>query len=105
MNWIKTHKLFLTGLMLTTFFLFWSRLFLLQIIPSTIPHDELVYAAQAKSYALQGTTIDQLHFWWQLTPFDAMYAELPATLMSLGFLFSHNALIGAHFTSALMGHR
>lgn len=103
MNWFNTHKLLTIGLVVTIVFLFWSRLFLLHIIPSTLPHDELVYAVQAASYVLQGTTIDQLHYWWELTPFDPMFAELPATLMSLGFLFTKNALLGSHLTSVLMG--
>lgn len=100
---IQERQPILLMLSVSIVFLLWSRLFLLHIIPSTIPHDELVYAVQAASYALQGTTIDQLHHWWQLTPFDPMYAELPATLMSIGFLFSKNALLGSHLTSAIMG--
>lgn len=84
-------------------FLIFSRLFLLNLVPATIPHDEMVYAIQAKSYVVQGTTLDQLHRPWMISPFDAMYAELPATIMMLGFLLSHHPLVGAHLSSALMG--
>ncbi len=84
-------------------FLIFSRLFLLNSVPATIPHDEMVYAIQAKSYVVQGTTLDQLHRPWMISPFDDMYAELPATFMALGFLLSSNPLVGSHLTSALMG--
>lgn len=84
-------------------FLIFSRLFLLNSVPGTIPHDEMVYAIQAKSYATQGTTLDQIHRPWMISPFDPMYAELPATFMALGYLLSKNPLVGAHLTSALMG--
>ena len=84
-------------------FLIFSRLFLLNSVPGTIPHDEMVYAIQAKSYATQGTTLDQIHRPWMISPFDDMYAELPATFMALGYLLSKDPLVGAHLTSALMG--
>ena len=84
-------------------FLFFSRLFLLDSVPATIPHDEMVYAIQAKSYVVQGTTLNQQHRPWMISPFDSMYAELPASLMAIGYLFSNNPLVGAHLTSALMG--
>lgn len=84
-------------------FLILSRLFLLHLVPATIPHDEMVYAIQAKSYVVQGTTLDQLHRPWMISPFDAMYAELPATIMMLGFLLSNHPLVATHLASALMG--
>lgn len=84
-------------------FLVFSRLFILNLVPATLPHDEMVYAIQAKSYQVQGTTLNQLHRPWMISPFDAMYAELPATIMTLGFLLSSNPLVGAHLASALMG--
>ncbi len=84
-------------------FLGFSRLFILDSVPATIPHDEMVYAIQAKSYVVQGTTLNQLHRPWMISPFDNMYAELPATFMALGYLLSNNPLVGAHLTSALMG--
>lgn len=87
----------------TFVFLIYSRFYQLGSIPVSIPHDEMVYAVQAKSYVLQGTTLDQQHSPWSLKPFDHLYAELPATLMALGYLLTNNPLAGAHLTSALMG--
>ncbi|MBU0978223.1 hypothetical protein KKF92_00120, partial [Patescibacteria group bacterium] len=97
------QKMWLIGFSLMMLFLVWSRFFLLGTIPAIIPHDEMVYAVQAKSYAIQGVTLLQNHSFWQLTPFDPMYAELPATIMSLGFKLTQNPLIASHLISALMG--
>lgn len=84
-------------------FLFWSRLFKLDQIPATLPHDEMVYAIQAQSFVLQGKTLDQEQGFFSLKPSHVMYAELPAQVMSLGFLFSQNSLLATHSASALMG--
>lgn len=83
--------------------LLWSRFFLLNRIPATMPHDEMVYAIQAKSFLLQGTTLDQSQSFWTLKPSHPMYAELPAQVMSLGFLLSNQPLLAVHFSAALMG--
>ena len=84
-------------------FLLFSRFFLLSAVPATIPHDEMVYAIQAKSYVTQGTALDGIHRPWMISPFDPMYAELPATYMALGFLLSSDPLVATHLTSALIG--
>ena len=84
-------------------FLLWSRLFKLDQIPATLPHDEMVYAIQAQSFVLQGKTLDQSQSFFSLKPSHVMYAELPAQVMSLGFLFSQNSLLATHLTSVLMG--
>lgn len=84
-------------------FLFFSRFFYLNQIPATLTHDEMVYAIQAKSFALQGTTLDQRQHFWDLKPVHIMYAEWPAQVMTLGMLVSHNPLVSAHLVSALMG--
>lgn len=83
-------------------FLVWSRFWLLDIIPATLSHDEMVYAIQAKSFAVQGVTFDQQLTFWSLKPSHPMYAELPAQVMALGFLLSDNPLFATHLTSALM---
>lgn len=84
-------------------FLLWSRLFQLDQLPATLPHDELVYAIQAESLLLQGRTLDQSQGFWALRPTHPMYAEWPAQVMSLGFWLSSNPLLATHLTSALMG--
>jgi hypothetical protein len=97
-------KLFLTlaGIFLTIF-LFWSRFYQLDILPASLTHDEVIYAAQAKSYALQSTDLTQSHHPWSLKPIHPMYAEWPTTVMSLGFLINDKPLWATHFSSALMG--
>ncbi len=94
------EKLFFVFLLL---FLFWSRLFKLDQIPATLPHDEMVYAIQAQSFVLQGKTLDQSQGFFSLKPSHVMYAELPAQVMSLGFLFFKQPLLATHLSSVLMG--
>lgn len=84
-------------------FLVASRLVLLNTVPAITAHDEMVYVVQAKSYMVQGLSLLQDHRPWQLSPFDPLYAELPASIMALGFFFSHNPLVAAHLPSAMMG--
>ena len=84
-------------------FLIWSRFYQLKLLPASLTHDETVYAAQARSYSLQGKDLTQSHYPWQIKPIHPMYAEWPATVMSLGFLISDNPLLATHFSSALMG--
>jgi len=102
-NKCMSQKPWLIGFGLVIVFLIWSRFFLLGTIPAIIPHDEMVYAIQAKSFTVQGTTLKQDFSSWQFTPFDHMYAELPASLMSIGFMVSRNPIFATHFLSALMG--
>lgn len=92
----------LSGIFLIIF-LFWSRFYQLDLLPASLTHDEAVYAVQAKSYALQGSSLTQTHRPWSLKPIHPMYAEWPATIMSLGFLVNDNSLQATHFSSALMG--
>lgn len=84
-------------------FLIASRLFLLDLLPATLTHDEMVYAAQAYSYYIQGTSLNQLHSPFSLFPIEFMYAELPATIIYPGFLLSSNPLLASHLTSAIFG--
>lgn len=91
------------GLLGLIIFLIWSRFYHLDILPATLTHDETVYAAQAQSYVLQGSDLTQSHRPWFLKPIHPLYAELPATIMSLGFLISQNSLLATHLSSALMG--
>lgn len=94
------EKLFFVFLLL---FLFWSRLFKLDQIPATLPHDEMVYAIQAQSFVFQGKTLDQTQGFLTLKPSHVMYAEWPAQVMSLGFWLSSHPLVATHLSSALMG--
>lgn len=84
-------------------FLVWSRFWLLASVPATLTHDETVYAIQSKSFVEQGTTLNQELSFFTLQPSHIMYAEWPAQVMALGFLFSDNPLFATHFSSAVMG--
>lgn len=92
----------LCGIFLFTF-LIWSRFYQLNLLPSSLTHDETIYAVNAKSYVLQGKDLSQSHKPWSLNPIHPMYAEWPTAVMSFGFLFSGNPLFATHFSSALMG--
>lgn len=93
----------LGGVLLLLSFLVFTRFYQLKSVPGSLTHDEVVYAIQAKSYVLQGTNLTQDHRPWSIKPIHPLYAEWPATIMSLGFLISNNSQIASHFSSALMG--
>lgn len=80
-----------------------SRFWGLGRLPATMTHDEMVYAAQAKSLAVQGATLDGSLSWFSLQPVDPMYAEWPASFVAVGFWLSNHPLWATHFVSALMG--
>lgn len=82
-------------------FLIWSRFYLLSVLPASIPHDEVVYASNAKAYAISGLGLMN-NKPWQLKPIHPKFAELPATVMSLGFFVTENGLLATHFSSAVM---
>lgn len=84
-------------------FLLWSRFWALDTLPATMPHDETVYAIQAQSMVLQGTSLDKSQAWWGLTPQHPMYAEWPALVLLPGFLLSDHALLATHLVPAVMG--
>jgi len=100
MHFSLTQKI---GLGIVLVFLLWSRLWSLSVIPATLTHDELVYAIQAKSFALQGTTLDQRQSFFTLQPSHPMYAEWPAQVMTPGFFFTQHPMISTHLMSVLMG--
>lgn len=106
-SWLAYYKQLagwqkVTGIFLVIFLL-WSRFWALGTIPATLTHDEIVYAIQAKSLVLQGTTLDQVQGFFSLEPHHPMYAEWPARIMALGFLLSDQPLVATHLVSALMG--
>ncbi len=100
MKLVRREKIFF---ILTLVFLVLSRFYLLSQIPATLTHDELVYAIQAKSFTLQGRTLDGQQGYFATKPVHPMYAEWPARVMSLGFLFTNDPLLATHLASVLMG--
>lgn len=80
-----------------------SRFLFLDHLPVGLVHDESVYAAQAKSIALTGTTLDKQQSWRSLQPVHPYYAELPATVMAPAFWLSDRPLLASHGMSAFLG--
>jgi hypothetical protein len=75
------HKYIVSYIVIFVFTLF-TRFWLLDRLPVSLVHDETVYAAQAKSFAVQGTTLNQAIPWWSLQPVHPFYAELPSVVMA-----------------------
>ncbi len=99
--YFNTHFIFLLiGLFLISLL---TRFYKLNQIPTTLTHDETVYAIQAKSLAVQGKTVNQKLGWFPLEPVDPMYAEWPASIMAPAFWLTSNPLLAAHLPSAIMG--
>lgn len=96
-------KLYKIQYVVILLFLIFTRLFLLDIVPVGLVHDETVYAIQAKSFAVQGKTLNQEQSWWSLQPVDPMYAELPSVMMAPAFWVTANNLLASHLSSAVLG--
>ncbi len=98
----KNPFLFIFGLF-TLFFLISTRFYLLASIPGSLPHDELVYTSQARSFVRTGKTLDGLKPWYALTPVHSAYAEWPTMFIAPAFLFFSDPMVAAHATSVFMG--
>lgn len=79
------------------------RLWQLGIIPPAIVHDEIYYAVEAQTIALNGQDPSGTWHPWELRPAHVLYAELPGTLFSLGAWVSRTPLVAARLTSVLAG--
>jgi len=95
-------KYIVTYIVLFVFTLF-TRFWLLDRLPVSLVHDETVYAAHAKSIAVQGKTLNQAVSWWSFQPVHPFYAELPSVVMAPAFWFTDSPLLASHATSAVMG--
>jgi hypothetical protein len=83
-------------------FLVLTRLVWLDRIPAALTHDEIMYALQAQSFVVQGKTIVDHFFPWQLQPAHAWYAELPSVMMTPFFVAFRNVLIATRAGWAFM---
>lgn len=80
------------------------RLYQLDAIPPVISHDEIYYANEARAVALSGSDLTGQWHPWQLRPSHPLFAELPGTVMSVGFfLFPNQPLLAARFVYLLAG--
>lgn len=77
--------------------------FRLNTIPSTLTHDEMVYAVQARSLATNGNSLDGKQSWFSLFPTDPLYAEWPASIMAFSHLILQHPIAATHAPSAVMG--
>lgn len=100
---LKKNPVFFACLFLSGIFLIFTRLYLLASIPGSLPHDELVYASQARSFVRTGKTLDGLQPWYALSPVHSAYAEWPTMLIAPGFMFFSDPMVASHATSAFMG--
>lgn len=97
------RKYYLIHLLIIFFFLLFSRLFALNLLPVALVHDETVYTIQAQSFVVQGKTLDQKQSWFSFQPVNPMYAELPPLVIAPGFLMTSNNLLASHLMPAVLG--
>lgn len=96
------HK-YIVGYVVVFIFTLFTRFWMLDRLPVSLVHDETVHAAHAKSFAVQGKTLDQAVSWWSLQPVHPFYAELPSVVMAPAFWFTDSPLLASHGASAFMG--
>ena len=101
-SFLKASKMYLFFGLGTVVF-FFLRIIYIQSIPAVISHDEIYYAAEARSIAVSGT--DPTGTWspWSLTSAHPLYAELPGLIMTPAALVFSDPLVAAHITHVLLG--
>ncbi|MEN8253446.1 MAG: glucosyltransferase domain-containing protein [Patescibacteria group bacterium] len=98
---IKKYYLALFLVFLLSLFL---RFYNLESIPPAITHDEIYYAAEAKSIAVSGSDTSGTWRPWSLQPAHALFAELPGTIMApAAFIFPNSPVLAARATHAFLG--
>lgn len=97
------NRSYLVACVIVLAFLVITRLWNINIFPAALTHDEMVYAVQAESLVVQGTTLNQQFHWWSLQPTHPDYAEAPAVLMTPFFKLISNPLVATRAISVLMG--
>lgn len=83
-------------------FLVVSRFWNFSLLPAALTHDEVVYAIQAKSLAVQSAYLNQQDSFFSLEPAHPMYAELPAILMSPFFSLISDPIVATRMLAALI---
>ncbi|MEO8581140.1 MAG: hypothetical protein ABI425_01010 [Patescibacteria group bacterium] len=99
----KNNKVIAVFSVLISIFLVATRFWQLSAFPAALTHDEVVYAVQAQSFSIQGTTLNQQFHWWSLQPVHSDYAEFPALLMAPFFKLISNPLLATRAISVFMG--
>lgn len=83
-------------------FLLVSRLAYSSFTTPSLTHDETIYAANAHSLANTGRDLTGRVSYFSLKPIHHMYAEYPASLMSLFFRLFDNPIVATHAFSILI---
>lgn len=79
------------------------RFFSLNVIPTSLSHDEVDLIIQAHSVRLTGTDLSGSWNPWSLLPNDAVMAELAPVINLPALSILPNTLFAAHATTALLG--
>jgi len=79
-----------------------TRFWRLSEVPTSLAHDEMIYAISAQSVALSGTDLTGTWKPWSLTPVHANFAELPTVLMAPFFLLPLDSIVAAKLPFILM---
>lgn len=95
---MKKHYFFY---LVTFIFLVITRFIFPDYITPSITHDEMIYAANAKSLSLSATNFSQKVKLFDLKPIHHMYAEFPASLMVPGFMFIKSPILATHLLPIL----
>lgn len=90
-------------LLLLGLFSGFTRLWNFHLFPAALTHDEVVYAIQSRSFAIQGTSLNQMFYPWSFQPAHPMYAELPAVLMTPFFVLFSDPIVATRLLAILVG--
>lgn len=79
-----------------------TRFWRLSEVPTSLAHDEMIYAINAQSLALSGTDLTGTWDPWSLTPMHPLFAELPTIFMAPYALLPIDSVIAAKLPFILM---
>lgn len=92
----------LAAIVLSVIAIFGTRFLLLSQIPTSLAHDEMIYAINAKSVAVSGTDLTGTWNPLSLTPMHPMFAELPTLLLAPFFRLPIDPVVAARLPFVLM---
>lgn len=79
-----------------------SRFWRVSEVPTSLAHDEMIYAINAQSLALSGTDLTGTWNPWSLTPMHPLFAELPTIFMAPFSLLPIDSVVAVKLPFILM---
>lgn len=101
-RWLAKNRWFIFLSVLIFCLGLFTRLWRLSQVPTSLAHDEMIYAINAQSLALSGTDLTGTWKPWTLTPMHPLFAELPTIFMAPFTLLPLEPILAAKLPFVVM---